>query len=376
MIRKQKFIGIMTGTSLDGIDISLGEFWDNGSPDYSNPYNLYIPFDKDIKELLSTLNYDLTLQKYGGVQTYYSELIADAINVFIETFNINPVEVIAAGIHGQTVWHEIEGYKINHKIMMFSLQLINAPLIANRTSIPVIFDFRNADIANGGEGAPLVPIFDSAFFASNQERALINIGGISNITYLSKNIEKSIAFDCGPGNTWIDIIMQDYFGESFDFDGKSASIGKINEELLNNLQKLPFLKQVPPKSTGKELFSKDVLFKFIAQSEIEEKYDILATISYFTAFCINDSIKRFIPDTEEILISGGGAKNSFIVNCIKDELPNIKILDFKDFNLDPDFKESLAFAYLAYLNYNNIIPEFKHFTGAYKNSVLGSIVYP
>ncbi len=246
------YIGLMSGTSVDGIDAALVEF--DGDKYQLIDFN-YLPFSDSLKSTIQQLSQpdnSISLKEYGATDTHLGLLFAQAANNLLDKANINRSEIFAIGSHGQTIYHA------SSISSAFSLQIGDPNIIAEKTGITTVADFRRRDIAAGGQGAPLVPAFHQAFFSQQfdlkkQNISIINIGGIANITYLSS--DKTIGFDIGPGNTLMDYWIQKNLNKPYDSNGDWAKTGTANPELINHLKQDPYFKLSPPKSTGKEYFS-------------------------------------------------------------------------------------------------------------------------
>jgi anhydro-N-acetylmuramic acid kinase len=289
----------------------------------------------------------------------------DAVQQLLKTAQMQPDEICAIGAHGQTVRHSPEnGY---------TLQLVNPSLLVEKTNITVVADFRSRDMAAGGQGAPLVPAFHDVLFRHPTiHRVVVNIGGISNLSDLPPN-KKTIGFDCGPGNMLMDEWCRTHLNQEYDKDGRWASSGKVLPDLLKNLLSEPFLQKSPPKSTGRELFNKTWLEKFLHAKYKNE--DVQATLLAFTVECISQSIINYCKGAEEIYLCGGGARNRTLVSGIQDRLKNIAVKITDDLGVNADFLEAHAFAWLAYRALNHMPINLSHVTGAKGERILGAIYY-
>ena len=366
-------IGLMSGTSLDGIDAALVEI----SPDMSCRFldGISIEYSKEMQSRLKKLFESAISPKFlCEMNTIIGEYFAKAAIALEEKFG-KKADLI--GSHGITFYHNPSNEKFEDISLNSTMQIGDGAVIAERTGITTVCDFRPNDMAHGGQGAPLVPFADKIFFFNeNIPRAILNLGGIANVTVLSKNCD-IIAFDTGPANMLIDLATKKLFNLPFDKDGAIARSGKINSSLLEYLMSVPYLKQVPPKSTGRELFGENFL------NEILLKYDdapenIIATLSAYTAMSIKDAFSKFIypkTDISEIVVGGGGAYNNHVIGLLKKEFePNVSIKTHEDFGISNKYKEAMAFAILAYCSYYNIPNNVKTATGAVKDVVLGKII--
>ena len=364
------YIGLMSGTSIDGIDASLVEFKDD---DIQLVAFEYQPFSPEIKEKIQQLSQPQTpilLTDYGLLDEILGSLFAKVSNDLLEKTQIASAEIVAIGSHGQTICHSPELYPSG-----FSLQIGDPNRIAEETGITTVADFRRRDIAAGGQGAPLVPIFHQAVFSSildlsKQNISIINIGGIANITHL--NSGKTTGFDTGPGNALMDYWVQKNLNKPYDKDGAWAKSGKINFEWVDFLKQDEFLKQSPPKSTGKEYFSPDWLHDKIKYLSSFHEADIQASLCQLTADTITDSIKQYAPLTGHTLICGGGAHNSFLMELIRGNLDH-PVNSTSEFGINPDHVEAMAFAWLARQTINSLPGNLTKVTGANRPVILGGI---
>jgi anhydro-N-acetylmuramic acid kinase len=294
--------------------------------------------------------------------------------------DINSIDLI--GSHGQTIYHNPAGRRFGKKLLRSTLQIGEPAVIAGRTGRMVIADFRPADIAAGGQGAPLVSYADYILFSDKKKNRIIqNIGGIANLTWLKAagRLEDVIAFDTGPGNMIIDhIACLISNGKSrYDVDGRIAAKGDVNKPLLKKLMQHKFLKRRPPKTTGREEFGavfSNIIFHNAAQAGMKAE-DILATATAFTAESIISAYKRFLPDLpDEVILCGGGARNKTLVRMLRDGIYKSKILTTDDFGINADAKEAISFAILAAQTIRGIPNNVPSATGAKKPVVLGKIV--
>ncbi len=365
------YIGLMSGTSLDGIDAGLVEFI--GDNIILRDFE-YTPFSHDLRVNIQNLSHaasSIRLIDYGVIDTQLGRLFAQACMNLLQKNKVSVSAVTAIGSHGQTIYHAPE------KSSAFSLQIGDPNIIAEETGITTIADFRRRDIAAGGQGAPLVPAFHQAIFGqifdlSKQNITIVNIGGIANITYLSSN--KTIGFDTGPGNTLMDFWIQKHLDKSYDKDGAWAKTGKISSKLINNFKQDPYFKQSIPKSTGKEYFSSSWLDEKLTGAQNCCASDIQASLCQLTAETITDAIQHHAPLTDHTLICGGGAHNSYLIELINKNL-NHPVSSTAEFGVNPDCVEAMAFAWLARQSMNNLPGNLMEVTGAKQPVILGGI-YP
>lgn len=381
LARQRNLIGIMTGTSVDGVDIVLSKFNffspDNFSFQLISHRNYDLP--KKLKtQILKAINNQLKTKDIAQIHYELAKIYYQVIMKFAKDSKFDLKSIDAIGIHGQTVWHKIPNSKFGRNQVPISFQLGSIGFLAGLTGLPVVGDFRSKDIALGGEGAPLVPIFDYHFIRSEDEdRIALNIGGIANITYLPRNcpIEAVIAFDTGPGNTLIDTAMQKLFLKPYDKNGATAKKGKCIINLIDELMKNEFIHRKPPKSTGRELFSASLVSKLIEKAKKLnfKKEDIITTLSYFTAWSISENIHLFANPKSKIIVSGGGAKNNYLLEELKTLLPKAEIILSQKIGIPIKAKEALAIAFLAYLRLGNIDSNIPSVTGASERTSLGLI---
>jgi len=361
------YIGLMSGTSMDGIDAALMNFQENK---FLTVGTLKKNYPKELRSQLisASKNWKKTnIDQLGRLDQWTGEIFRDAALEIIKKFNIKANQIAAIGSHGQTIRHQP---KIENP---FSMQIGDPNIIAYGTKITTVSDFRRKDLAAGGEGAPLTPIYHKAIFQNNKiNRVVLNIGGISNVTILNKNSEEIIGFDTGPGNTLLDTWIREKLNKPFDKNGQWAKQGSTNKTLLNSMMSDPYFDLAPPKSTGTEYFNLNWLNRFIGPKNITE-VDIQKTLTVFTSESIAQAIERFNPNTEEIILCGGGAKNISLYKEITNRLPKIKISQTNDYGIDSDYLEASAFAYLAKLTISKKTGNVKSVTGSKNQVILGGI---
>jgi len=360
----QLFIGIMSGTSLDGIDIALCSFEANASQLLATHF---VPYPEALKLELLALHEasENELEASTLMGNKIAAMYADAINSLLTTEKIDANKITAIGSHGQTIRHRPE--------LGFTLQIGNSALLAELTGITVISDFRSRDIAAGGQGAPLVPAFHKAVFGSDQlNRALINIGGIANITYLSKS-GYMLGFDSGPGNMLLDAWTKLHLGKPYDENGAWASTGIVLDSLLYDMLAEPYFALPPPKSTGRDLFNDDWLKRHLLYPHLRSK-DVARTLVELTAQSIHNALIK-CDDVDEVYLCGGGARNTLLKNRLQTLLDNLKISTTDDLGVGVDWVEAVAFAWLAKQTFDNKPGNLPAITGAKGLRVLGAI-YP
>ena len=356
------FVGLMSGTSLDGADAALVDF-SSGSP--RTLAFATVPFSESLRDEILALcepGSD-SLELAGKVSMELAELYARAVEAVVAGAGVERRDVCAIGCHGQTVRHRPD--------LGFTIQLNDPARLAERTGIDVVADFRRRDMAAGGQGAPLVPAFHEAVFRdASHSRAVVNIGGISNVTWLHPG-RKTLGFDCGPGNVLLDGWARRHLGAHYDEDGQWASQGRSDAKLLGRLLEEPFLDSLPPKSTGRELFRLAWL-----EDRLPDAYlpaDVQSTLTDFTAHAIVGAIDRFCPATDEIYLSGGGARNGALVSRIAGLAGGRPVAPTDALGVPVGHVESMAFAWLAMKCVRREPVDLTASTGARAPRVLGAI---
>ncbi|MBS1529814.1 MAG: anhydro-N-acetylmuramic acid kinase [Bacteroidetes bacterium] len=352
---KKLGIGLMSGTSLDGLDIALCRFNGNG-PDtnfelvHFTTIAYHPHFKEQVHEIFSRRLVDLEkvtlLNAYIG--TFHGELILQAL----EKWSVKPEEVDFVASHGQSIYHAPKRLHQQAEYPNATLQIGDGDHIAVKTGILTISDFRQKHIAAGGEGAPLALYGDVLLASKKGENGiLLNIGGIANLTYLPAdgNPGKVVCTDIGPGNTLIDAASREYFNKPYDKDSMIALSGLVNDALLEALLDHPFFGEKAPKTTGPELFNLAYLAdaQQVSGTQDISPEDIICTLSAFTARAIADFILAYFPADSHIFFSGGGAKNYFVTTYLKQLLPNATFADTSALGIDPDAKEAILFALLG-----------------------------
>jgi len=334
MSKSELYFGVMSGTSMDGIDTVLVKFTKNklelldfNQQAYSNS------FRKKLLSLCDPKKNDLEESYEFGI--IHAELTAKSIKKMLKRNHLNYQSIKAIGYHGQTIRHRPE--------KRFSIQIGNAHLLADKTKINVINDFRNRDMVDGGEGAPLVPAFHQAFFKSSKKnRLIVNIGGISNLTYIQQ--KKLVGFDCGPGNLLMDYWAQQKIKKNYDKNGSWAQGGDVNHQLLKKLLSDKFFKKNPPKSTGREYFNSHWLLK-----NLNKKIDpqsVQRTLLELTVQTIFQSAQTHCKQIDEIYVCGGGSQNKFLMLRLTEQF-NKPVQNTENIGIPSQEVESVAFAWLA-----------------------------
>lgn len=360
------YIGIMSGTSLDGVDAVLVDF---SGRTFTLLHTCFIPYVQPFRLELLRLNQsgENELHRSAVLSNQLSELYSEAVNRLLEKSGITSQEIVAIGCHGQTIRHcpqPENGY---------SIQLVNGALLAELTGITVVTDFRNRDIAAGGQGAPLVPAFHHEMFAHRDiHRLIINIGGIANITSLPVS-DRVSGFDCGPGNMLMDAWCLKHTSMAYDRNGEWAASGKVIDYLLDALLKFPYFSQLPPKSTGREMFDLNWLYPYLTGTEVAQ--DIQSTLLHLTVQTIANAVGDCCSDTCEVYLCGGGAHNSTLVAELQQALSDRKVSRTDELGIGVDWVEACAFAWLARQSMERAPGNLPAVTGAVGSRVLGAI-YP
>lgn len=368
-------ISLMSGTSLDSIDACLLKIFDDLSFEILGSHSLMYPVEIQDK-LLELANNIGSVKDVCYMNFVVGELFANTVNELLKKYSLKSSDIDFISTHGQTIFHipfEIELSGIKTKS---TLQIGDISVISHKTGITTVGDFRTKDIASCGHGAPLVPFADKILFGLDKNRLIQNIGGISNVTVLSKDCE-IFAFDNGVGNMLIDYFVKKLFNKNYDKDGEIASIGMVDEKWLNILLDEPYYSLIPPKTTGRELFN-NVYAEKVFEFSPDKKEDVISTITALTAKVITDSYKKFIlPKTaiDEVVLGGGGAYNKTLISFMKNYMPELVIKTHEDFGIPNKLKEAIAFAYLGYFTLNKEPNNVPSCTGASCPVVMGKISY-
>jgi anhydro-N-acetylmuramic acid kinase len=390
-MRKKALIvaGVMSGTSADGIDVALvrvearphGGFELIGHSEY--------PYAKKVRTaVLAAMNASqASVADLSRLNFLLGELYSDAVLATERQFR---VKVDLVGCHGQTLYHQGEPQRFLGRQLAATWQTGESAIIAARVGAPVVSDFRPADMAVGGKGAPLVPFLDYMLFRDARiGRIVQNIGGIANLTAIPAGAAASdvAAFDTGPGNMVIDAVTEKLFGQPIDRGGKIAASGKVLEKVIDKFLQRDFFKRNPPKTAGREEFGREFVREFLRTCRGSRKQDVVATATALTAKSIADALRRFVIKNSnsarkqvfhEMILSGGGARNSTLVAMVTNELAPLGLrLRFSDeFGLPSAAKEAVAFAVLAHETWRRRPSNVPSATGARRAAVLGKISYP
>jgi len=371
-----KIIGLMSGTSLDGIDAAVVDFSDDGKTFEVLAFTT-TPLSIDHREQVHSAIVHGGTAAINRLHADLGEWFAAAALHACATANLRPDQIDAIGSHGQTIWHEPPHAGRRGA----TLQLGCPATIAERTGIAVVSDFRTRDVAAGGEGAPLVPWVDRFLFSDPaRRRVLLNIGGVANLTWVPKRGETAplVAFDTGPGNTLINSAVEIATdgSDTYDRDGVRAARGHVDEKLLAELLAHEYYGRVPPKSTGREVFGKPYVEELVKRYPgVSKDWDALAaTMTALTARTITDAIQRWVLQhgVDEVVVTGGGSRNPTLMKMIARGLDGIQVSTGEVLGVDPDAKEAVAFAALAWAHLNGVPANVPEATGAQGLRVLGS----
>lgn len=359
----------MSGTSLDGIDIAIVDF-------AQHPPTLIhcstTAYDQSLRQRIGeiTISGTTSLDNLCRLDVELGNTYAEIVNQSLEATGLDISQILAVGNHGQTIRHSPDGD------LPYTLQIGDPNIIAAKTGITTVGDFRRKDIALGGQGAPLAPAFHRFMFRStSNDRAIINIGGIANITYLPSNSESEvIGFDTGPGNTLSDYWVNRHKGATWDENGNWAQSGNIIDDLLDTLlRKEPYFQQAVPKTTGTEYFSPEWLSSRLTSDFADE--DVQATLVELTATTIARGIGQLPKAPVECYLCGGGVHNTYLVSRLEQALPDCQILSTRQLGIDPDYVEAVAFAWLARRSMNRQAGNLPTVTQASAEALLGGIYF-
>jgi anhydro-N-acetylmuramic acid kinase len=363
------YVGLMSGTSMDGIDAALVSFGDANVDIHATHSE---PYPKDLQDALLTAirePLDVVLDPSGELDRKVGECFRDAALAVIDKSGMARQEIVAIGSHGQTLRHQ------PNAIEPFSLQIGNAKIIATGTSTATVANFREADIAAGGQGAPLVPPFHQWLFDSeDSNRVVVNIGGIANITVLRAGGLGVLGFDTGPGNGLMDAWISRHLGKSFDHAGEWAASGTVIGSLLDEFCGDPYFKLHAPKSTGFEYFNPNWLQRF--DVDRFDPADVQATLCEFSAATIAMAINECLQNTREVFVCGGGVHNTELMHRLSQRLSGAAVRSTLTAGLDPDWVEAAAFAWLAMRTMTGQTGNLPSVTGATHKVVLGDIHSP
>jgi len=380
----QLYIGLMSGTSMDGIDAALVEIIGSGlETKLKILSSLEYPYPAGLKDKLSRIISDQTvdISILSSMNYAIGEYFGDSVVRLLNESKVNPDDITAIGSHGQTIWHDPEGKELLGRQFPSTSQIGEPAVINAKTGIKVVSDFRANDIAMGGQGAPLIPYFDYIFFRSDTKNILtLNLGGIANITFLPANsgLNEILAFDTGPANILIDQAVIEFYGKECDDEGMIAASHDFSKELLDHMMNNEFIHKNPPKSTGREDFGLNYLseiVKFSNASNITQE-SLVSTLTEFTAASIFENYVKFIEPigkVDKIVASGGGTKNNELLKRIGKFFRNVEICVSNEVGIASDIKEAAAFAFFAAETLCGNSINIPSVTGALKSVVCGKI---
>ncbi|MEZ8222273.1 anhydro-N-acetylmuramic acid kinase [Candidatus Fervidibacteria bacterium JGI MDM2 JNZ-1-D12] len=389
--KERLVIGLISGTSADGVDAALVKIVGREPDRVETIAFTTKPYPTEIRETVLRVSHNGDVETLCWLNFVLGEIFAEAALEVIKVAGVSAKRVSLIGSHGQTVRHlpPKPSSSVPRPLsrQVGTLQIASPAVIAFRTGIPVVSDFRTKDMAAGGQGAPLVPLVDWLLLRhSRKNRIALNIGGIANLTVLPAGARASdvVAFDSGPGNMLIDGAVRHFScGQvSFDRDGEWAKRGKVDKNLLRWLMRHPFLRQPPPKSTGREMFGENFLQRILERSKRLglAPHDVVATLTAFTASSVADAIERFVlpkvGSVDELIVSGGGANNPVLMAMLKERMPQISVHRSDEFGINADAKEAIAFAVLAHRTVMGLAGNLPSATGAKMPVILGSITLP
>jgi anhydro-N-acetylmuramic acid kinase len=378
---KMRVVGLMSGTSADGVDAAVVEI-DRGKVRLLAFDTFAYPAALRRQILGLCRPESARLENICHYNFVLGEVFADAIIKFCSKSGMSLSSIDLIGSHGQTIYHQPSGRRYSGRAIRSTLQIGEPSVIAQRTGITTVADFRPRDMAADGEGAPLVPYADYVLFKNKRlTRAVQNIGGIANVTFLPAGCtqDEIVAFDTGPGNMVIDGIVHLITGgrKRCDTDGKMAARGTVDKRLLGEMLRHPFFRRRPPKSTGREQFGAAFAERIYRRAGSKGLTDsnIVATVTALTARSIAQAYRRFLPVTpDELILCGGGSHNRTLVEMLQAEMPDVKMLSTDDFGISVDAKEAVSFAILAWATVKGMTNNVPAATGAKKPVILGKIV--
>ena len=378
---KMRVAGLMSGTSADGVDVAIIDI-DNGRISV-RAFDTF-PYSADLRRSILGLcgSQSCDVADVCHFNFVLGEVFAESVRKLCKKSGISLNTIDLIGSHGQTIFHNPNDRRFGKKIICSTLQIGEPSIIAHRTGITTVADFRPKDMAVGGQGAPLVPFADYFLFRDKRRnRAVQNIGGIANVTYLPAGCQPGdiIAFDTGPGNMIIDGIVSilSKGKQKFDRGGKIAARGTVDKAILKDMLRHPFFSRRPPKSTGREEFGSrycDALYRKLTKKSIPAE-DIIATITAFTAGSIVGAYRKFLPQIpDEVILCGGGAHNETLIKMLRQGLGESRILLSDEYGINCDAKEAISFAILAYATIKGEANNVPSATGAKQPVILGKII--
>jgi len=371
MTQDDIYIGLMSGTSVDAIDAVAVRFMEaDTKPELEIISTLSFDIPDQLKNAIIKLNHpsqnEIDLMMRTDIQL--GQVFAEAALSLLDKSGLKPEQIKAIGSHGQTIRHQVE------QDPRYTLQIANPNVIAQKTGITTVADFRMKDIIEGGQGAPLVPAFHEHLFKSGKNRIVLNVGGMANVSFLLPEKETS-GFDTGPGNVLMDAWIKKYNNKAYDENGRWAESGNSNKSLLDDFLSEPYFQQAPPKSTGRELFDLHWLNEHLNKegAEQEKPENIQASLLELSCESIAAAIETWGPESGEIYVCGGGASNAFLMKSLRERLNNYSLASTSEIGLDPEWVEACAFAWLGKRCLENKFGNLPSVTGASKPVILGGI---
>jgi anhydro-N-acetylmuramic acid kinase len=380
--------GVMSGTSADGINVALVRVTASSRRPSETPSLDFLahaeyPFPKPVRRaVLAAMNSTkASVADLARLNFLLAELYADALLATQRRFHLT-AELV--GCHGQTLYHQGEPLQFLGRRLAVTWQTGDGAVLAARIGVPVVSDFRPADMAAGGKGAPLVPFLDFLLYRDSRVGRIVqNIGGIANFTAVpaGASLDQVLAFDTGPGNMVIDAVTQHFFGKPYDRDGRIAGSGAVLDRVISDILRAPFFRCKPPKTAGREEFGREFTQEFLQRCGRADKRDVVATATALTAMSISDALRRFVlrrtGTYRDFIVSGGGASNPTLMAMLANELRplGLDIRSSDEFGLPSEAKEAAAFALLAFQTWNRQPSNVPSATGAKRPAILGKISY-
>jgi anhydro-N-acetylmuramic acid kinase len=382
-----RVLGLISGTSADGIDVALARI--EGAPPRLRARLenfLTVGYPAPVRRAILRIaeGAETTAEEISQLNFLVGELFAEAALAACRRFRVSPAKIDLLGSHGQTIYHQGRASRFLVRPVASTLQIGEPAAIAARTGIPVVADFRPADMASGGQGAPLVPFVDFLLYRDARHgRVALNIGGIANVTVIppASRPEEVLAFDTGPGNMVIDALVHQFTRgrRAFDRGARLAVRGRPIRRILDRLLADPYLRQPPPKSAGREQYGRAYVARLLSMARNARPEDVVATATLLTPLSILDALNRYVfPRTriDELIVSGGGAHNPLIVAQLGAGLGRVRLRRAEELGVSEDAKEAFAFAVLAYESWNHRPANLPAATGARHPAILGKVVYP
>lgn len=363
------YIGLISGTSTDAIDAVAVDIDANNN--FTQKASLAYPLSDDLKQAIFSIQEEsISLDQLGKLDSKLGEAFAAAALELINTYKLEHNNIIAIGSHGQTVKHDPDcAYP-------YTLQIANPTIIAEKTNITTVADFRRRDIAAGGQGAPLVLAFHQAWLGKQEHSVVLNLGGIANITVLAnQSVQPRLGFDTGPANTLIDAWTRKHLKQAFDKNGQWAKSGNVNQKLLSSLLKHPYFRKVPPKSADISQFNLAWLENFVRMFPDTPHQDVAATLIELSITSIKQALDAWAQGTQQVIACGGGCQNEYLMQQLAKRLYPIRLTTTAEFGINPDWVEATAFAWLARQTLLKKPGNAHHSTGAQHPCVLGAIYH-